>query len=882
MQHNLAQPNSELLYLLRRLPMAGTVLHIGAHPDDEDVGLMAYLARKEGVRAVYWSATRGEGGQNRIGPYTGTRLGIYRTWESQKARAVDGGEALFGSLIDFGFSKHGAEALEKWGWERTVREIVRAIRLVQPQIVIGRWNGTERDGHGHHQAIGEATLAAFGAAGDPSQFPELRSQGLAPWQPAKLYYSTMGDWQPGEDVEFGKRNPELERFGTLRLNTGEFDPIAGRTYQEQAWIGFNAHQTQAMGIPPEPGNFYYYYLRHQSLVSTPEQETSFYDGLDPSLTGLADFLGQGCRSLRAYLAEIKGLADAAIDLYQPMNPLAAAQPLCEGVSLLRELQQKIQELAFSDDTRQALQQSITWKLSEFEAAATRCLGLRLEALSDDARITPGQRFQLSAKLWHPQTVSVDQVDFSPRIPPGWSVQQIDLPDTSLSGEQAQLHEMRYTITAAKNSALACPYWLREASDAVHYYYAWPTDRPTSSAFDEPLVQVSCTVTLGHHQLHLSQSAVLREGFAGGYRELPMAIIPPISIHPEAQRLQLQLQKEEQTLSLYVVVRSNMEHSGVDGTLSLQVPDGWQVEPQQVALAMGPVGNSRSLRFTVVIPAHTKLGSYSLRYVIQSGGRAYDVVLDEVRLGTPGLPKLPDEATCIQEVLITQLAEVTLQILDIKFIPNLSYAYVAEANDEIIVALEHFGLDFHLVTDQEMAFLDLTQFDAVIIGPNAYLVRDELRKNAARFLDYVEQGGTLIVQYQAYDYQDHGFTPYPFQYHQPHDRVTYEDTPVDILVPDHPLVNQPNQITEADFDNWVIERGLYFFGNWDPRYEPIFACNDPNEQLKKGGMLFAPYGRGTYIYAAYSFFRQLPEGIPGALRLFANLLAWPATRPKEPK
>lgn len=259
--------DNALLYRLRGLGMGGTILHIGAHPDDEDGGLMAYVAHKYNARIIYWSATRGEGGQNRIGPYTGDALGIYRSWESLDARTVDGGEALFGPFYDFGFCKTGAEAQEKWGREKLVKEIVRAIRMTQPQIVISRWTGQPSDGHGHHRAVGAATLEAVELAGDPARFPELRTAGLAAWQPSKVYLSTGGDWQPGEKGSFGGIQPDFERQGTLRINTGEFDPIANQTYQEQAWMAINQHRSQAMGFIPNRGDYYYYYILHKSFSS---------------------------------------------------------------------------------------------------------------------------------------------------------------------------------------------------------------------------------------------------------------------------------------------------------------------------------------------------------------------------------------------------------------------------------------------------------------------------------------------------------------------------------------------------------------------------------------------------------------------------------------
>ena len=306
------QTNADLVYRLRSLGMAGAVLHIGAHPDDEDVGLLAYLPRKFGVHTVYWSGTRGEGGQNRIGPYKEEVLGIYRTWESLAARARDGGECLFGPFYDYGFSKNSDEAMSKWGRRALVREVVRAIRLVQPRIVVIWFTGEPRDGHGHHQAVGRAALEALELAGDPDAFPELQVQGVAVWQPLKLYHSTTEDWQPGEDGSFGIVDPQWERAGAVRINSGEFDPIAGRTFQEQAWMAFNKYQTQAMGFLPTPDDYFYYFALHKSLASVPDQESSLFDGLDPSLTGLTDYTGNGSSALRSALEQVKAHVHAAL------------------------------------------------------------------------------------------------------------------------------------------------------------------------------------------------------------------------------------------------------------------------------------------------------------------------------------------------------------------------------------------------------------------------------------------------------------------------------------------------------------------------------------------------------------------------------------------
>src|SRR5918992_2142236 len=295
--------NAELAYRLRALPMGAAVVHVGAHPDDEEAGLMAYLSRGMGARTVYWSATRGEGGQNRTGSERAEALGVIRTWESLDARALDGGEVLYGPFYDFGFSRSGEEALSRWNRREVLREMVRAIRLVQPLVLISRWRGGPEDGHGHHQAIGLAVAEAFDAAGDGAAFPELRAAGLPPWQPRKLYSSAVGDWQPGEEFTFGAQLPDLDRQRFLRINTGEFDPISGRTYQELAWIGVNRHQSQAMAFLPVRGDYFAYYRLDRSFVETTEPEAGFFDGLDPTLPGLPQKAGSAVPPLPEGLEE---------------------------------------------------------------------------------------------------------------------------------------------------------------------------------------------------------------------------------------------------------------------------------------------------------------------------------------------------------------------------------------------------------------------------------------------------------------------------------------------------------------------------------------------------------------------------------------------------
>ena len=429
--------------------MIGNVLHVGTHPDDEDAGLMSFISRKYGARIAYWSATRGEAGQNRLGPYSGEALGIYRTWESLAARALDGGESLFGPFVDFGYSKDGEEATAKWGRQELIREIVRAIRLVQPQIVVARYQGDTTDGHGQHQAIGSATPEAFDAAADPALFPEL---GLPAWRVLKLYQSTGGDWQPGEENALGELQPQFERDGFLRIDTGELDPIAGMTYQQQAWTAFNCHQTQGMGFVPERGHFYYYYKLKKSLVATKAREESFYDGIDPTLTGLITHLGGGPSDLRETLQGISASVGVAMSRLRPEDPSEAAGPLAEGLDMLRRLRRE------TDDDDHALARLLDYKIESFEEVIIGCLGIDAECIAERAHVAAGERVRVRARLWNPRGVAIEESRFRISAPDGWQV--TDIPT------EGAARQMDYELMVAADAQPTTPYWLRRSHDAL--------------------------------------------------------------------------------------------------------------------------------------------------------------------------------------------------------------------------------------------------------------------------------------------------------------------------------------------------------------------------------------------------------------------------------
>jgi LmbE family N-acetylglucosaminyl deacetylase len=864
--HDLPLRNADLAYRLRGLGMAGSVLHIGSHPDDEDAGLMAYLSRGIGVRTVYWSATRGEGGQNRIGPERAEALGVLRTWESLDARALDGGEVLYGPFYDFGFSRSGEDCLVRWDEEIVLLEMVRAIRLVQPRVVVSRWTGGPEDGHGQHQAIGLVVAEAFRAAAERTRFPELLAQGLGPWQAQKLYRSAAGDWQPGEDAAFGQRSLDLEADGLLRINTGEVDPVSGRSYEELARMGVNRHQSQAMALLPARGDHFSYYRLERSLVPAPQPEQGFFDGFDPTLAGLADHLGDSV-PLRALLDEARDHAVAAVDVFRPDRPADAGRAVLEGLASLRAARKANVEASLGEDARSALDRAIARKIGEFEETAGRCLGIDVDCLVDEARVTPGREVRVRARVWTGKE-QLDSADVRLEVPEGWVVRHLDVPPGRRDdSEVSSIITAEFEVSVPDSAVLSCPYWLRDAREP--YRYAWPASGPLALPFDPPLITARCEVELGGHRLSITRTAVHREAFVGGSRELPLEIVPPVSFRLREQRKILPLRESEEHIELQLAARSMRDD--VRGTFAAEAPHGWEVHPAEVELAFPRVGDVHTLEFELTVPTTAKPGIHELSYRMTSGQRDYSEVVQPVWRRAPGLAGPADESNCIAEAFIMAPATVSVHLIEAEFVRTLRYAYIRGAEEDVLKSLESFGLDVKTLASEELSYADLSVFDTIVVGPNAYLVREGVRRNAARLLEYVDQGGTLIVQYQAYGYQRPGFAPYPFGYRQPHDRVTSPDASVTVLEPDHPGLSVPNRITPEDFNGWVQDRGLYFFGERDKRYVPLLESADPGQEPLRGGLLVASYGRGTYVYAAYSFFRQIPEGVPGAVRLFANLL-----------
>ncbi len=824
---------------LRRLPTTASVLHVGAHPDDEDSALIARLARGDGARVAYLSLTRGEGGQNRLGPEQGAALGLIRAEELAEARAIDGGEQFFTRAFDFGFSKTLEETKAKWdalhGPEAVLGDMVRVIREFKPLVIVARWGGTPRDGHGHHQYCGYLTPIAFAKAADPSWRPELGRS----WQAKKLYVSA--DVAPPENA-----NP------TLRIATGAYDPVLGRTYFQIAMQGRSQHKSQEMGaLEPDDERFSGVKLVESLAPTDAQAETSLFDGLDTSLRGLLpeDAPDEARRAVNDVESLLGGLPvetcspDVALaTLAMAYERLAQCGLALDGKPLDAPEAIGADAIGALDPERAAPPPSsaLQVKRAQIAQAIFLAAGFRATALADAEIVSEGD------------TVTIRQ---SARI-------------GAASGKPAPLFETAggLRLRGALSGFLAYPGAMIDPTRVEDGHWesvrvTMPTSpidlsraRPWMSArgtlrIRAPLRrECACVFTIPVEYRYADPA----RGEVGGAVEAVPAISARLS-----ESLWLASKAPESRVKRVMVAVTNHSRQARQGTLTLSAPSGWRVEPPTAMVTLAPQGKQRAV-FTVAIPASAKDGRYKLAASVASDGKAYD--RDAQVVGYPH----------VQARRLYPKAEAEVVVADVEVAP-VRVGYVMGSGDLVPQAIERLGLPVTLLDDATLAAGDLRGFDVIVVGIRASQARPDFAAEHARLLDYARDGGTLIVQYQRPDYLQRGLPPFPASGVT---RTTDETAPVTILQPKHPAFNFPNRILPRDWDGWVQERSLYDFETYDARYTPLLESSDPGEPPRSGGLLVAALGRGRYVYTGYAWFRQLPAGVPGAYRLFANLLSLP--------
>jgi LmbE family N-acetylglucosaminyl deacetylase len=826
----------QLREALQQLTTTGRIMQVVAHPDDEDGGLLTLEARVDGETTMLFTLTRGEGGQNAEGAVFFDELGILRTEELLAADRIYGADERFSHVADFGFSKTPQETFAKWGGKDVpLADLVRLIRIFQPDVLVARFGGTPRDGHGHHQASALLTREAFTAAADPHSFygPKYPDQfELPPWQPAKLYIGNVGD------------------AATLRLDLNQPSPLlGGKTPAEIAWEGLRHQLSQGAGnwhFNPAREYANYQLAATAPGFNAPSHETSMFAGIDTSLPGLADRFPQEAAGLKQPLAQVAALIAQAQVAFDAAGPDAAVAPLAQALHAI----QSPPLYASSAQRSTPFQIRLFEKREQLEQAlllAERLTATLTLAAPNTANpfVIPGEKIGLDLTLSNKGKETVTIHDPLPGLP------------TSI-GPNETIHA-HISRTIAKDAAPTRPYFHRDSPvhDAV---YQTTDEMAAFGGLALPNAPITATISFNIAGATAGLTAEARIPTSRVF------IAPPVSIRVQPSDFLLR-RDAVHSADVRVEVRNNSQ-SPQQGSVSLTLPTDWTSTPAHTSLTLAP-GASQTVPFTVQWPSATPQSQSHVTAGFHSSGEIYSDGYELV--ARADLDPFPYYAP----------ARTSISLVDASLPANINIGYIMGVGDTIPQSLNSLGFHVTLLTAQDLASANLAPYGAIVTGIRAYATRADLRDHNSRLLEYVKNGGTLIVQYEqdTEGFNRGHFTPYPAVLGN--QRVSQEEQPVTLLEPNADLFRYPNRITESDFNGWVQERGLYFMKEWSPEYQPLLSCHDAGEPPQLGGLVEASYGKGVYIYTALAFFRQLPNGVPGATRLFVNLLGAghdPATQP----
>ena len=847
---------------LKRLATTARLMHTTAHPDDEDGGMLTVESRGLGTQTLLMTLNRGEGGQNKVGSSLLDSLGVLRTLELLAAGRYYGVEQRFSRVADFGFSKNPEETLEKWhGHDVALEDMVRVIRIFRPDVLVARFTGTSRDGHGNHQASAILTKEAFRAAGDAKRFPQQFRQGLTVWQPKKLYLGRLC-WD---------NSAECEKDYSVKINSGRIDPDLKGSYIQFAMAGLRHQLSQgAAQWTVDPGDRFSYYKLEDSVVPSAADaqghEAGFFAGIDETLPGLAKRL-EGNEKEAAFLKT--ALEDAernihAASVAAEKNPESAAAPLFAASRQLEAAEHHLTNAGISGTASFGEVPTVLREKRQLCAQAINlALGVSLEATASPAPISPGRSFTVTVRFHNGLHRTLVAEGLGIAASTGWAstAHSKDGPARAThtvppGGDAVEV----FDVTAPVKTEYSKPYWHRDdpATESVNII-----DDPRYATLPFPPPQLHAraeySIEKNHNRLLTTVFASFKDE-QGTARSWPAPVVPGFSVLVEPVT-QLARVNGGHTFPVKVHVESL---GAGDGVLRLQVPDKARVEPDQAPVHFGDNGGAQDFNFQVMAEV-TQESRAAIRAVLTStSGVSKDQQFSE------GYSLITREDLGAYDYF--QPATQKLSFVTAELPADLRVGYIMGAGDEIPTALEQLGIRVDLIPAESLAQMELSRFSTIVLGIRAYDTQKEVAANNKRLLEYVSNGGTLIVQYNSGvgDFNSGKFTPFPAQLSRA--RVSVEEAPVQILAPEDGIFHYPNTITAKDFDGWVQERGLYFMESWDANFKPLLACNDPGEASQKGGLLRASYGKGTYIFTGYAFFRQLPAGVPGVVRLYVNLLS----------
>jgi LmbE family N-acetylglucosaminyl deacetylase len=934
---------------LRHLSNVGIFMHTTAHPDDENNGLLVMLNRGQGFRTALATATRGNGGQNEIGPEIFEALGVLRTGELAALHRFDGAEQYFTRAVDFGYSFSIEETFEKWGKEEITADYVRLIRMIRPDVII-TLPPTGNAGGQHHMASAVITREAYKLAADPSKFSDQIKDGLRPWQPKKLYHSA-GFGFPGEPAIQGR---------VTRVNSAVYDRLLGRNYAEIGTEARSMHKCQGMGqllsLPTSALTASYQLVETTLPAQMQKDETSLFDGVDTSIMSLAKYAGTARvpKDLNEGLQTIGNAAASAQKAFDTVGDEATLKPILAGLFAVRVLRRELRSMQGVDDAgKYEIDFRLRQKEGEFQQAALLASAVKVEALADDGVVVPGEQVKVDVIVANRGNteVAIKNVKFDGFAPVagagqgsgecsmvaftgggfgfpgggrgrGGQQQPPAVPMSSVRKDQVAHCEPTMSIPA--NARVTEPYWHRKGEAGR---YTFDADAP----FGLPMrptpfyVQVTLGLAGGDEVIRGLPVQYRYEGniFTGEKRTdllvvpaLSVRVTPEVSIVPAASirsTAPAPTQTARRTTGTNPTGRgagsaqatarpapgrgtAPARPAGADqgrGTAStaaaaggppsadreirvtvvndavgpaeasvkLDLPQGWTATPVDQPVKFERSDETLTVRFLVHPANNTNPGEYQVKATAttngQTFGRGFQVV----------------EYPHIRRYHIYDDAHTTLKVIDVRTPANLHVGYVMGVGDQVPPAIEQLGAKVEMITADDLAWGDLSRFDTIVTGVRAYERRDDLRANNARLLAYVFNGGTLIVQYNKFEFNDAQYGPYPAKVSA--NRITDEFAPPTILDAHDPIFTTPNEIGEQAWKGWVQERGLYFLGEKDQRYKDLIQLQDNftyNPGPKLGSLVEANYGKGKWIYVGLGLWRQLPAGTDGAYELLANLIS----------
>lgn len=804
--------NSAAIYeSLQKLNFLGSALYIAAHPDDENTRLISYLSNHVKARTAYLSVTRGDGGQNLIGPELRELLGVLRTQELLAARRIDGGEQRFTRANDFGYSKHPEETLRLWNKSEVLSDVVWAIRTFKPDIIINRFDHrTPGSTHGHHTSSAMLSVEAFDLANDKKAYP-AQLQHTSLWQPKRLFFNTSW-WFYGSQEKFDK----ADKSRMVSFNVGPYFPLKGLSNNEIAALSRSQHRCQGFGSIGTRGDEEEYLELLKGDL--PADKNNLFDGINTTWTRV-----KGGKAIGDILYAVE-------KNFNFKDPSVHVPQLLKAYRLIEKL----------EDTH--------WRMLKSEAIKeiiAACTGLYLEATAEKASANPGATFNLTLEAINRSNIPVQLKEVT--VQPSAQTTTIDEGLNNNTGKQ-------YTVktTLPDSPSYTAPYWLMEEGTPGLYKVTDPRliGRPETP----PAVSVTFTTVIDNVTLPFVREVMYkyREPSKGEVYE-PFRVLPPVTASI-ADKVNIFADPSEKTIPVTLKAGA----SGINGTVSLKVPAGWRVVPAGIPFSIARQGDEKTVFFTITPPQGESEGYISPE--ISFEGKTYDKELVEINYDH--IPK--------QSILLPSRAKIVR--LDIEKAGE-NIGYITGAGDEVPESLRQIGYTVIPVEVASISASALEKFDAVVVGIRAYNVVDALKFKQKFLLDYVKDGGTLILQYNTSGrsgLEVENLAPYDLTISR--DRVTEEDSEVRLLAKNHSLLNFPNKIDKSDFDGWVQERGLYFPDAWGPEFTPVLSMNDKGESPKNGSLLIAPYGKGYYIYTGLSFFRELPAGVPGAYKLFTNMLS----------